>query len=54
MSASQPKLQTLRVQEELALGLKPFEAFGGCRWVVCGRPKCLDLAKKYDNENRQL
>jgi hypothetical protein len=46
-------LEVRRAQEEEALGLKPFGACNGI-WQLCNRPECLELAKKYDSENRQL
>ena len=51
--ANDPLAKVRRVQEERALGLKSFETFSGERWQVCDRPECLELAKKYDNENHE-
>ena len=53
-SLDDPQLKARRTQEEQALGLKPFETFSGSLWQVCDRPECLDLAKKYDDENRRM
>ena len=49
-----PELEARMTPMRLAVGLKPFETCNGSYWQVCERPECLELAKKYDNENRQL
>ena len=47
-----PQFETRIMSAKLVLGMKPFGAH--VIWHVCDRPGCLELAKEYDEQNRQL